>query len=66
MVGIVWKVPLTTKTTIPQTSPPWWSSLPFQWHGIYGSAQSDAGNLIQRGLPRALWLSLVVIIKTVK
>ncbi len=55
-VGIVRKVLLTTNTTIPQTSPPWWSRSLLLRLEIYGSAQSNAGNLFQRGHPRALWL----------
>jgi hypothetical protein len=34
----------------PQTSPPWGSHLPLLRCEIDGSAQSDAGNLFQRGL----------------
>jgi len=40
-------------TRIPQTSPPWWCLLPLLRRGIYGYAQSDMGNLFQRGRARA-------------
>ncbi len=46
-------------TTIPQTSPPWWSHLPLLWHRIYGSAQSDAYNLFGTGCAWALGLSFI-------
>ncbi len=47
----------------PQTSPPWRSRLPLLPCEIDGSAQSDAGNFIQRGWTRALWLGLLLILK---
>ncbi len=43
-----------------QTSPPWWCHLPLLRCGIYGSAQSEAGNLFERGWARAVWLGLVL------
>jgi hypothetical protein len=61
-VGIVRKVTLTINTT-PTNITTMVSRLPFLRCGIYGSAQSDTGNLFQRGRPRALWLGLVSIIK---
>ena len=37
--------------------------MPLLWHGIYGYAQLDAGNLFRRGRTRALWLGLILILK---
>jgi len=37
--------------------------LPLLRRGIYGSAQSEAGNLFKRGWARAVWLGLVLIVK---
>ena len=55
------RVGITEST--PHISSPWWSRLPLLQCGIYGSAQSDTGNLFQRGWPRALWLGLIKIVK---
>jgi len=62
-VGIVRKVPSTQTQLPPQTSSPWWCRLPLLRRSICGSAQSDAGNLFQRGWPRAVTLDLTQIIK---
>jgi len=54
-VGILQKV-LSTINTAPTIITTMVSRLPFPQCGIYGSAQSEAGNLFQRGRPRELWL----------
>jgi hypothetical protein len=62
-VGIVRKVPSTQTQLPPQTSSPWWCRLPLLRRSIFGSAQSDAGNLFRRGWPRAVTLDLTKIVK---
>jgi hypothetical protein len=42
-----------------KTSIPWWSCLPLLRREIYGSSQSDAGNLFPRGWLMAVMLGLV-------
>ncbi len=49
---------LTPNTTKPQTSPPRWCLLPLLRRGIFGYAQSDAGDLFRRGWPRGYMLGL--------
>ena len=46
-------------TTIPQTSPTWWSCSPLLRRGIHGSAQSNAYNLFGTGWAKALGLSFI-------
>ena len=57
-VGIVRKVPSTQTQLPPQTSSPWWCRFPLLRQSICGSAQSDMGNIFQRGWPRVLMLDL--------
>ena len=55
----------STKSTInhkhnnPQTLPPWWCCLPLSWHGIYGSARSDAHNLFWRSRAGGWWKRII-------
>jgi hypothetical protein len=50
-------------TTIPQTSPQWWSRLSLLRCGIYGSARSDAFGLFGRGWEERLGLVLYEMTK---
>jgi hypothetical protein len=40
--------------------------LPLLRRGIYGSAQSEAGELFERGWARTVWLGLILIVKITK
>jgi len=57
----------STKSTVnhkhnnPQTLPPWWCRLPLIWHGIYGSARSDARNLFWRGRAGGWWKRIILL-----
>jgi len=64
-VEIVWNVMLT-RTQLTHKHPHHGGAVcPFYGvvSGIFGYTQSDAGNLFQRGWPRALTLGLIKIVK---